>query len=133
MIAGDERDAVLEARPFRREYLVKARGRCRQACIDDGGRRRGIVEQQEQMRQQSVSGAQIDDTAATEEPPGPPGDFPRFVQFFAGQAAGGADGAADAIEKRAAGEAPEIVWRQSGTRGWIELQLRSTQIVLTCV
>ena len=51
------------------------------------------------MRQQAVTGAHVDDAAAAKQPPHPPRNFPRFVEFFSRQTSGLANGAAKTVEQ----------------------------------
>ena len=78
--------------------------RCRQLLVDHDRRGRRIVEQDHDLREQAVSGAQIDDASAAEEPPHPPRHFPCLKQFLARQTSGVADRARDAMKQR-------VVWK----------------------
>ena len=107
--SGEELDAPCEARPALDERLVQRRARRRQRACRPHRARRRVVEDQHDLREQAVSGGQVDDASAAEEPPRPACDLPGFVELFARQAARGADGAADAIEQGCGGKPLEVV------------------------
>lgn len=75
---------------------------------------RRVVEQKHDLSKQTMTGAQIDDASATEAPADTACDFPGFEELFPRQAAGGADGARDAMEMRVGGETSEIVGGETG-------------------
>jgi hypothetical protein len=63
-----------------------------------------------------VPGAEVDDAAAAEAAADATRDLPGFEQFFPRQAAGAAYDPRNPMEQRAAGEATEIVIRETGFR-----------------
>ena len=82
--------------------------------VDGENPGRRVIEQQHDLSKQSMTRAQIDDPSAAETPAHTACDLPRFEEFFPRQAAGGADGARDAMEMRVVGETSEIVARETG-------------------
>ena len=68
------------------------------------------------MREQAVSGTEIDDASAAEEPPHAPGHLPRFVQLLARQASGTAHGATQTMKERVVGKAIEVATGQAPAR-----------------
>src|SRR4029079_16444272 len=84
------------------------------ACRHGAGR--GVVEDQHDLREQAVPRREIDDASAAEQPPRAAGHFPRFVELLARKDAGGADGAADAIEECLRGKALEVVGGEARLR-----------------
>ena len=78
-------DPSREPRPGFDQSLVHASARRRQRLVDDDGRRRRIVEDEHDLREETMTTAEVDDTPAAEEPAGTPGDLPRFVELLARQ------------------------------------------------
>ena len=72
--------------------------------VDRERSRRRVVQEDQDLGEQAMAGAEVDDAAAAEQPAHAPRGLPRFVQFFSRQAAGMADGARHAMEKRRARE-----------------------------
>ena len=104
----DEPHAACEPRPCLRQSGVQLPGRCGHRLVDCERLRRRVVEKDQDLGKQAVAGAQIDDAAAAEQPAHAPRGLPRFVQFFARQAAGVADGARHAMKERRARKAIQI-------------------------
>src|SRR5262249_36786208 len=84
--------------------------------VDRQCRRRRVVEDEHDLGEQAMAGAEIDDASAAEEAAGAPRHFPGFVQLLAGEAARAADGAGDAIEERSPPKTSEIVRREARLR-----------------
>ena len=111
-----QRHAVAQFRPLRRNGARERRARRRQRLIGEdhlGGR---VVEQQHDLAEQPMPGAQIDDAAATETAANATSDFPGFEQLLPWQAAGAAHDPCDPVEQCVAREAAEIVIRETGFR-----------------
>ena len=68
-----------------------------------------------------MSAGEIDDAAASKKAARPSSNFPRFVEFFAGQTPGAADRASDAVEKRVAGESRKIVFGEARLAAGVEV------------
>jgi transcription elongation GreA/GreB family factor len=97
-----ERDATGEARPFAHHCLRDLRGARGQAGVDGERARRGVIEEQHEMREQPMPTGEIDDAAAAEAPSRAASQLPRLVELLPRQAVGLADDAPDAIEQRLA-------------------------------
>ena len=83
--AGDEGDAPGQPRPGLNQRLVQFRAGNRQGLVDDKRAWRRIVQQQHHLGEEAVSGAQIDDTAAAEEPPHPARHLQASYSSFRGR------------------------------------------------
>ena len=68
------------------------------------------------MREQAVTTAQVNHPSAAKKAARSPRQFPGFVQFLAGQAAGFAHGTAKTIKECLGGKAVEIVRGQPSAR-----------------
>jgi hypothetical protein len=116
-VARDKADASGQSRPGPNQHLVQLPARRWKAFVDDERPGRCVVEDQHDLREQSVPGAEIEHPAPAKQSAHPPGDFPGFVQFLARKASRTADGAANPIEQGTTGEALEVVLRQASARG----------------
>ena len=133
--ARDEGHAARQPRPEGHEHLMQTPVRGRQCRIDDERARRGVVEQQHDVREQPVATAEVDDTAAAAHPPHAPRHLPRFVQLLARQALGRTDRPGDSIEQRLAAEAPEVVRGEAAVRAARERRSRMSHgagVILPC-
>ena len=133
--ARDEGHAARQARPEGDEHLMQTPVRGRQCRIDDERARRGVVEQQHDVREQPVATAEVDDTAAAAHPPHAPRHLPRFVQLLARQALGRTDRPGDSIEQRLAAEAAEVVRGEPAVRAARERRSRMSHgagVILPC-
>jgi hypothetical protein len=103
-----EDDPPIESRPYRHERIVKLATGGRQRRVNDERVGRRVIENQQDVREEPMSGSEIDDAAATEDPAHAPRHLPRLVQFFARQATGVAHGARQTIEERVCRKPPQI-------------------------
>jgi hypothetical protein len=76
-----------------------------QARVGADRRRRAVVEQEHQMRQQRVTARQVDDSSTAEPPACPTRDLPRLEELLARQTVGATHGASDTMKQRAVGKA----------------------------
>ena len=90
--------------------------RRRQRLVDDDRGWRRVVEQQHDLREQTVPASEVDDTAAAKVAADALRHLPGFVQLFTRQAARMAGGAGDAVKQRAAGKAIEVAIGEAGAR-----------------
>ena len=115
--AGHERDAARQPRPCAHERVVHARARGRQRLVHDQRARRGVVQDEHDLREQTMAGAEVDDAAAAKEPPRASSHLPRLVQLLARQAARVADGSGQTIEERGARKTTEVLVGQPAAGG----------------
>ena len=111
-----EFDAAFQPRPDVNEHVVQHAVRFRKRRIDRQRARRRVVEQQQDLRKQSMSGGEIDDAAAAEEAADAPRHLPRFVQLLARQAARAAHRAGETIEERVARKPTQVVFCEAALR-----------------
>ena len=92
--------------------MQRSRGR-RHRSVHDIRVWGGIVEQQHDVRQQSVSAPDIDHAPAAADPARPTAHLPGFVQLLPRDAAGRANDSAQPFEQSVSGEPAQIVVRQT--------------------
>ena len=95
---------------------MQPEGRWRKGLVDRERRGRGIVEEQHELSEQSVAGAEIDDSPAAKDPARAPRHLPGLIELLARQTPRVAHGTRHAVEQRLAREAFEIPIRQPGPR-----------------
>ena len=114
--AGDRPQASGQPRPGPHQDVMQLCARSGQRLVDREGAGRRIVEQQHDLRQQTVAGREVDDASAAEEAPHPPRHLPRLVQLFARQASRVAHGTRHAMKERVVGKAIQVAIGQAGAR-----------------
>ena len=95
------------------QHLVQPCARWRQRLVHDESLRRRAVEQQHRVGEQAMATTEIDDPPAAKQPPHAPRGFPCLVELLAGQAAGVADLAGQAMKEDVAGKAIEVAIGQA--------------------
>ena len=108
-------EASGQAWPTFDERLVQRGGRGRHHGVDRQRARRGVIEDQHQLREQPVASGEIDDPAASKPPAHPARGLPRFIQLLAGKTPGMAGGAADAIKECFARKARKVFIAEAPT------------------
>lgn len=95
----NERKTPGQPWPALDERLMQGSGRRRHHGVDGQRARRRVIEDQHQLREQPVTGSEIDDASAAKEPSHPARGLPCFIQLFAWKTPGMAGGAPDTIEE----------------------------------
>ncbi len=111
-VAGDDLNASAKPGPRDRKRLVQFRPRWRQFPVHRDRKRGRIVEQEHDVRQQTVPAGQVHYPAAAKPATDAACDFPCFVELFTWQAPGMADSARDAVEESVSWKSAEIVVRE---------------------
>ena len=103
-----EQQPAIQPRPRVDERLVKRAARLGKRRVDNECLRRRVVENHQDMREQPMSGGQIDDAAAAENATNAPRHLPRLVQLLARQAAGMTHRVREPVEERVARKALQV-------------------------
>ena len=103
--------------PRLHERLVDARTRGGQRLVHDERRRRGVVEDEHDLREQAMAPAEVDDPPAPEQPAHAPRHLPGLVELLARQATPRGTPREPADRRASARKSPEVLVGQPPAGG----------------
>jgi hypothetical protein len=78
------------------------------------------------LREQAVSGTEVDDAPTAKAPTDPPRHFPGLEQLLARQASGVTHGAGDTVKQGVAGKTIDVPIREAAAGGGLKHESEST-------